>query len=317
LPILVCDEKDKLEAGRGPSSSMRLTYLISAILATCLMLSLAASAFAQTSASPSALNETGTYLPTLTFDVASVRQCAPGPQSNGFRNPPHNSHVTGTCLWASQLIGWAYGVDYRTQLIGGPEWLRTSLSNEVRFDVEAASDGVTDDKLARLSDEQARLEKQHMLRMLLRDRFHLRVHSETREEPAFALRVAKSGHKLKQGLPPPPRPDGKTGPWPAPLESDRDPRGIIIAGHGASISNLVEVLPFHAHRIVVDQTGITGTYNFSLQFHGTVSDMLPETDSMWPPLETAIREQLGLELRDTKAPLQVIVIDHIEMPSAN
>ena len=62
---------------------------------------------------------------------------------------------------------------------------------------------------------------------------------------------------------------------------------------------------------------VTGTYNFTLQFHGTLSDMETNDGSMWPPVETAIQEQLGLQLRDTKAPAQVLVIDHIEMPSPN
>jgi uncharacterized protein (TIGR03435 family) len=290
------------------------------ILATCLVPLVAMSPFPQSSTSPistAAPKDSKPYVPTLTFDVASVRQCAPGPQSNGFRNPPHNSHLTGTGLWASQLIGWAYGVDYRTQLVGGPDWLKTSLSNEVRFDVEAASDSASDDKLARLSDEQARLEKQHMLRALLLDRFHLKAHLETRLEPAFALTIAKPGSKLKHGAPPPPRPEGKTGPWPAPIESDRDPRGIVMVGHGASMRNLVENLLFHTHKNVIDQTGVAGTYNFTLQFHGTLSDMAPGDGSNWPPLETALREQLGLQLKDTKAPLQVVVVDHIEMPSPN
>ena len=160
-----------------------------------------------------------------------------------------------------------------------------------------------------------------MLQTLLADRFGLWVHMETRQEPAFALTVAKHGLKLQKGEPPPPRPQGKTGPWPAPIESERDPRGMSLVAHGASIggasnADLAGWLQFYLGKRVIDQTGITGTYNFTLQFHGTLSDM--ETDeSMWPPVETAIREQLGLELSDTKAPLQVVVIDHIEMPTPN
>lgn len=290
------------------------------ILAICLLHLVAVTASAQLNASttsPTEPSQSKQYIPALTFDVASIRQCGPGPHSNGFRNPSHNSHFTGTGVWASQLIGLAYGIDYRTQLVGGPDWLKTSLSNEVRFDVEAASDSATDDKLSRLSDAQARLEKQHMLLVLLQDRFHLRAHLETRQKSAFALTVAKSGFKLKPGVPPPPRPEAKAGPWPAPIESDRDPRGIVMVAHGASMDNLVESLLFHTHKNVIDQTGITGTYNFTLQFHGTLSDMTPDDGTNWPPLETAVREQLGLQLKETKAPMQVVVIDHIEMPSPN
>ena len=292
-----------------------------AILATCLVPLLVMQAFGQARTSSSSFavpKRSERYAPTLTFDVASVRQCSPGPHSNGFINPPHSSHLNGTGLWASQLIGWAYGVDYRTQLVGGPDWLKTSLSNEVRFDVQTTSDSAKDDKLGRLSEEQARLEKRHMLQSLLQDRFRLRAHLETREEPAFSLTVAKSGPKLETGAPMGPKPENAVpGTWHAPLESDRDPRGIVMIAHGASMSTLVEVLLFYTHKNVIDQTGISGTYNFTLQFHGTLSDMTPDDGSNWPPLETALLEQLGLQLKDTKAPLQVVVIDHIEMPSPN
>jgi uncharacterized protein (TIGR03435 family) len=92
--------------------------------------------------------------------------------------------------------------------------------------------------------------------------------------------------------------------------------------HGASIGgepvgDLAGWLQFYLGKRVIDQTGITGTYNFTLQFHGTLSDMGTNDGSMWPPVESAIQEQLGLQLRDTKAPAQVLVIDHIEMPSPN
>jgi uncharacterized protein (TIGR03435 family) len=258
------------------------------------------------------------YMPTLTFDVTSVRQCPPGPHSNGFVNPPRSGRLTGTGLWASQLIGWAYGVDYRTQIVGGPDWVKMTLSNEVRFDVEATSDSATEAKLAELTDSQAKLEEQHMLQALLQDRFRLKAHLETRDEPAFALTVSKGSPKLERGDPMGPKPaNAAPGTWHAPIGSHHDPRGIEIVAHGASIGDLVEMLGFYAHKSVIDRTGIIGTYNFALQFHGTLSDMEPDDESEWLPLETAIREQLGLQLKNTMAPLQVVVIDHIEMPTPN
>ena len=258
------------------------------------------------------------YVPTFTFDVTSVRQCPPGPHNNGFNNPPHNGRLTGTGVWAAQLIGWAYGVDYHVQVAGGPEWIQVAQSNEVRFDVQAKSDSATDDKLAKLSDDQAELEKRHMLRVLLEDRFGLKVHMETRQAPAFVLTIAKRGPMLQKGEPMGPRPEHEApGTWYAPIGSHSDPRGIGIVAHGASMADLIEMLQFHLHKSVIDQTGITGTYNFTLQFHGALSDMETDDGSKWPPMETAIQEQLGLQLKDAKAPVQAVVIDHIEMPSQN
>ena len=262
------------------------------------------------------------YIPTLTYDVASIRECPPEPQWNNLISPTHSGRFTGTCVWVAQLIGWAYGVDFRVQVVGAPDWVQMARSNQVRFDVQARSDSATEDKLAKLSDDQAKLEKQHMLQALLADRFGLRAHIETRPQPAFVLTVAKHGPKLQKGEPPLPRPENFSGPWPAPIESQRDSRGMEVVAHGASIggtsvTNLAGWLQFYLGKRVIDQTGITGTYNFTLQFHGTLANMETDDGSMWPPVETALREQLGLELRDAKEPEQVVVIDHIEMPSPN
>jgi len=258
------------------------------------------------------------YLPALKFDVASVRECPPGPKSNGLMNPLHAGRFVGTCVWAAQLVGLAYGVDYSAQVLDAPDWVKVARSNEVRFEVQATSDGATDDKLARLSNDQAKLEKEHMLRALLEDRFGLRAHMETRQEPVLTLTVAKHGPHLQRGEPMGPKPEhAPEGSWFAPIGSEGDPRGIAIVAHGGSMRDLAGMLQFYLHERVFDRTGITGTYNFTLQFHGALSDMETDNGSMWPPVEVAIKEQLGLQLKATKAPVQVLVIDRIERPSPN
>ena len=252
--------------------------------------------------------QTAPYFPTLTFDVTSVRECPPGPHNNSFKSELHNGRLTATGLWAAQLIGWAYGVDYRAQVQGGPDWVQVARANEVRFDVQATSSSETDEKLAKLSDDQAKLEKEHMIQVLLEARFGLKAHLETREAPAFALTIAKHGPKLEKG-----EPNGPN----AGIDSDRDTRGIALVAHGATTAELATMLQFYMRKRVIDQTGITGTFNFRLQFHGSLSDMETDDGSMWPPMETAIQEQLGLQMKDATAPMQVVVIDHIEMPSPN
>ena len=255
------------------------------------------------------------YLPTLAYDVISVRQCPPGPQAIGFENPAHSARLRGKCVWAEQLVGVAYGV-MADRVQGGPDWVRTVPSNEVRFDVLATSDTPTDDKLAKLSNHDASLEKEHMLQQLLADRFGLKAHIETRDRPALTLLVAKSGSRMQTGEPPPPSPPGEQGPGPKPIENAFDQRGVEIDGHGATMGRLAKVLESWLRTSVIDQTGLTGTFNFDLKFHGMLSDMAPDDGSMWPPVETAI-QVLGLELKSTKASQKVVVIDHIEMPSPN
>jgi uncharacterized protein (TIGR03435 family) len=259
--------------------------------------------------------ESAPYVPTLAYDVVSVRQCPPGPQAIGFENPVHSARLRARCVWAEQLVGLANGV-MADRVQGGPDWVRTVPSNEVRFDVLATSDAATDDKLAKLSNHQASLEKEHMLQQLLADRFRLKAHIETRDKSALTLLVARGGPRMQTGEPPPPSPPGEQDPGPKPLENKVDPRGVEIVGHGATMDRLAKVLELWLRKGVIDQTGLTGTFNFDLKFHGILSDMTPDDGSMWPPVETAIRA-LGLELKSTNAPQRVVVIDSIEMPSPN
>ena len=153
-------------------------------------------------------------------------------------------------------------------------------SNEVRFDVLATSDTATDDRLAKLSNHDASLEKEHMLQQLLADRFGLKAHLETRDRPALTLLVARSGSTMQTGEPPAPSPPGEQGPGPKPIENKVDPRGVEIDGHGATMDRLAKVLELWLRKSVIDQTGLTGTFNFDLKFHGMLSDMAPDDGSM-------------------------------------
>jgi uncharacterized protein (TIGR03435 family) len=255
------------------------------------------------------------YVPSLTYDVVSVRECPPNAPPFKFENPAHSARLRGQCMWAELLVGMAYNVMFN-RVLGGPDWVRTADSNEVRFDVQATSDTATDDKLAKLSNHEASLEKQHMFQQLLADRFKLKAHLETGDKPALTLLVAKSGPRMQTGEPPPPTPPGEQGPGPKQIENKVDPLGVEIVGHGATMGGLAKVLELWLHKSVIDQTGLSGTFNFDLKFHGMLSDMTPDDGSMWPPAENAI-QVLGLELKITNAPQKVVVIDHIEMPSPN
>ena len=261
---------------------------------------MAANGQENTSATPQGRStQSAPYVPTLTYDVISVRECPPGAQAIAFDNPAHSGRLRGTCIWVEQLVGLAYDVSWADRVLGGPDWVRTVPSNEVRFDVQATSDSATDDKLAKLSNHEASLEKEHMLQQLLADRFRLKAHLETRDKPALALLVAKSGPKMQPGEPPPPGPPDEHGPEPKPIKSAFDPRGVEIEGHGATMGRLAGVLHLWLRTSVIDQTGLTSTFNFNLKFHGMLSDMAcrtclysdstppgaaPDDGSTWPPV---------------------------------
>jgi uncharacterized protein (TIGR03435 family) len=276
---------------------------------------------ATTLLTPPAFSQTTPDIPytfTFTFDVASVRENT-ADLSHGYtmtgQNPPHSSKFSATNYSARDLIVQAYGVQY-FQILNGPDWL-----DRARFVVEAKSDASTDEALAKLSNEQAKLEKQHMLQVLLADRFKLKVHPDTKDLPGFALVIAKNGLKMQVAKGERPGPDELKAfgdnPVPPLYQQGDGRRGYQFFAHGASMAGITGMLAGQFNTTVVDKTGLTATYDFTLQYNGTVSPRETEGVEPWPPLNTAIQDQLGLKLEPTKAPTPILVIDHIEKPSEN
>jgi uncharacterized protein (TIGR03435 family) len=160
-----------------------------------------------------------------------------------------------------------------------------------------------------------------MFQSFLRDRFQLKVHREPKELPVLALVVAKGGPKLQQARAGDTYPDGIKGP-------DGKPAGHAgmmmwgpgrLTGQGIPVANLVPPLTQQLGRIVQDKTGLTGMYDIEL--HWTADDAAPDSrsasDSPGPSIFTAMQEQLGLKLESQKAPVEVLLIDHVEQPPPN
>ena len=133
-----------------------------------------------------------------------------------------------------------------------------------------------------------------MLQTLLADRFALAIHRETRQLPVYSLVIAKSGSKLQQGDAA--SPNFSTGT--TSLRGTMDT--AALAGH----------LTATLERTVIDNTGLKGTWEFSLTW-------VPEDQTDGPSIFTAVQEQIGLRLESTKGPVQVLVIDSAERPSEN
>lgn len=258
------------------------------------------------------------YAPSMTFDVASVRESNPDPAgfSVSFDDPAHNSLVRLTNNDVPNLLSIAYGVN-RAQIVGLPDWVGRFGPF---FDVDAKSDESVDERLAKLSTEQAWLEKQHMMQVLLADRFQLKVHWEAKGGPIYELVIANSGSKLHSGGSMPPSPeevknfgDKKI---PALYQRGNGVKGYEYLCHECSIHSLAEALTAQMGTPVVDKTGLKGTYDFVLQYHGRGPDA-SDDPNVWPPLLTAVREQLGLKMQPAKGEREFLVIDHMERPSAN
>jgi uncharacterized protein (TIGR03435 family) len=246
------------------------------------------------------------------FEVASIKPSDPGGR-NTFVNITPGGGFRATNVNARFLVRVAYHVQ-NFQISGGPAW----MSSET-FDIEAKSAGGPDVDIRKMSEEQRdEFQKRIQLKLqsLLADRFRLAIHRDTKEMPIYELVVAKGGPKLT----------------PAAADNGKGPRGMrmrpgAFEGMGATLPMLAQTLSDATSRKVIDKTGITGNYDFKLDWTpapgqmvpppGPENETLPPPDPSGPSIFTAIEEQLGLKLQATKGPVEVIVIDRAEKPSAN
>ncbi len=236
------------------------------------------------------------------MDVATIKPSQPGRQGKGFGF--NGTHFRTFNTNVNDLIAVAYGM-HAKQIIGAPDWLGTDL-----FDI----DGVPDVP-GRPNIKQMGL----IMQKLLADRFALKFHHEQRELSVYTIEVGSGGPKMK-----------------ATTAGPNDPQGFGFRGLGdLSVRNLsMKDFAFGMQssvmdKPVVDQTGLTAKYDFTLkwtpddsqfaQFRGAVTPPPAAGDNpnAPPSLYTAMREQLGLKFSATKAMDDVIVIDHVEKPGAN
>jgi uncharacterized protein (TIGR03435 family) len=248
------------------------------------------------------------YTPTLTFDIAVIR-LAPPPDANfhvAVSSPPHSSRFEATNLPIKSLIQIAYGYD--APVVGAPDWTANTF-----YDILAHSDEAADAKLAKLTDNEVRLEKRNAIRALLAERLGLKTHFETRNSSIYNLVVAKGGVKM-QVVPPPPDGETPATPPPANVQAHGSQHGLEFVGSNATIRAIAAPLSSMVEAPVVDKTGLTGTYNYTLQFGREWSEHDPDS---WPSIFTAVQEQLGLKLEAVHESVPNLVIDHITKPTEN
>jgi uncharacterized protein (TIGR03435 family) len=253
------------------------------------------------------LEEPG-YTPTLTFDIAVIR-LAPPPDANfhvSVSSPPHSSRFQATNLPIKTLLQIAYGYD--APVVGAPDWTANTF-----YDILAHSDEAADAKLAKLTDNEVRLEKRNAIRALLAERLGLKTHFETRNSSIYNLVVAKGGVKM-QVVPPPPDGEAPATPPPANVQAHGSQHGLEFVGSNATIRAIAAPLSSMVEAPVVDKTGLTGTYNYTLQFGREWSEHDPDS---WPSIFTAVQEQLGLKLEAVHESVPNLVIDHITKPTEN
>ena len=163
-----------------------------------------------------------------------------------------------------------------------------------------------------------------MLRVLLIDRFKLAARLETREVPMYALALGQSARALGPKLEsekPECAPTGRSNPPPQCGRGASVGRGVIDFGSldMKTLARILSSMPA-VGRPVIDQTGLTARYRVDLRFNPAQAAAAPEAppiDPDAPSIFSALQEQLGLKLESTKGPVPVLVITHIEAPSAN
>jgi uncharacterized protein (TIGR03435 family) len=243
------------------------------------------------------------------FEVVSIKPFKRGSGPHWLGLVPDGISIQGMPL--KSLLQAAFGVE-EDRILSAPGWVKTD-----EFDIVAQVAGPDVPTWQKQTFSQRGL----ALRPILEDRFQLKFHYETKVLPFYVLAIAKGGSKMKEFVPP----------------GDAATNGLRLVGRGhleaqgISTGELIRDLSKQLSRTVVDKTGLTGKYNFALQWEpedalafatGGPSGQ-PGNDNASPPdsggasLLTALREQLGLKLEPQKGPVSVIVIDHIETPSPN
>jgi bla regulator protein blaR1 len=281
---------------------------------------------------------------TPSFEVASIKPNNSGDGRVMLGNQP--GRFTATNVTVRLLIRNAYQLqDF--QISGGPSWL-----NSDHYDIVAKIDPAVQESIAAARGGigpaaipgQGANPLQLMIRSLLAERFKLAAHTETKEQPIYALVVAHGDGKLGPSLKksdvdctalagrgraamPPPGP---------PQPGDRLPCGIRIgpgnmAVGGSSLAQFASSLGMFVGRVVVDKTGLAGNYDVNLTW---TPDQMPQRppgapgdqpirlngadiDPNGPSIFTAVQEQLGLKLDSQRGPVEMLVIDRAEKPVEN
>lgn len=258
----------------------------------------------------------------VTFEVASVKPSDPradgaGAKGDGGGLPFHVEHdrfvATNRNLYG--LIIQAYGVRSCRPLgevdcvlvIGGPDWIKKARF-EIQAKMPAGSLSYTTTQF--LNGQAPQL--QAMLQALLAERFHLKVHRESRILPAYTLSVAKNGHKLTKA--------SESEPALLAFRPSEQPNGVKVVKLDARNQSIQEVADMYSRvlgRPVFDLTGLEGKFDFAVEYDADTDRPGAFTELAGPAMFRAFQEQAGLKFEATKRPVEILVIDAAQRPSAN
>jgi uncharacterized protein (TIGR03435 family) len=227
------------------------------------------------------------------WDVVSVKAHDPNDPSNNQSMSMNGRQFVVVNRTVQGMLLFAYGM-HKKEIVGAPGWTETE-----RWDVQ----GVLD-----VPGHPSLKQTQSLTRKLLEERFGLKVHRETKELAVYTITVARSGEKLTRSAG---DPNG------TPDENERSNGGVVtMRMTNMSMGELAPDLGYFLDRPAVDRTGLAGRYDFQLKWTSDESRVPADGDAP-PGLFTAIQEQIGLKLEPVKVPVEVLVVDAVERPSAN
>jgi uncharacterized protein (TIGR03435 family) len=246
------------------------------------------------------------------FDVATIKPHPFAARSSwfGIRTTPDGTYAASVAL--VNLVRSAYAYQLFDQVSGGPNWARTDL-----FDLQAKMSEADVAVMQTLDSAEATARRKQMMQAFLAERFKLKVHSETRQAPVFELVVTKNGPHLNDAAT-----DTSDLPWKK--KDGTFQTGILFSrdgtgtAQGESMESFVTFLSSPnagVSRPIIDKTGLTGTYNFTLHWS-------PPPPAEWgtaasdDAMQRALNE-VGLKLQSATGPIEIIVIDHAEHPTEN
>jgi uncharacterized protein (TIGR03435 family) len=243
----------------------------------------------------------------LTYDVSTVKPHDPAHPGGSFGARDGRFVAVNAELRNLIAEGWGVRPD---QVAGEPAW-----ADDERWDVTGRVTDVDDAVLKQIPKK----DTQHMEQTLLAERFHVKVHIETRTGRVLNLMPAKSGIKLKmlESV----QDDGKLG-------NSRMPRGSLLMrsaeggyemdGYGIGVEMLIANVAANLQQTVIDKTGLPtdAVFDFTLKFAPETGTNTPQNGDA-PPMREALEEQLGLYLESTRGPVQIVVVDHVDKPTAN